>query len=84
MDVPLMPNQWIPIGERPRSVTVATEQLTWTQVVNPILSIARAHELAEAGAVLLASRHDQDRIVLLVRPSTRHQRRVAVGAGNGM
>lgn len=71
MDVPVLPNQWTPIAERPRSA-VATRQLTRTQAANPILTIAEARDLAATGAVLLANWHTDEKIILVVRPSTGH------------
>jgi hypothetical protein len=82
-EMPAMSAIWTPIAERKRSVANELEELTWTEHPGSIMTIAAAHKLAEAGSILMANQCLEDRVLLVVRPSTRHQRRASVRVRGG-
>jgi hypothetical protein len=61
-------HRWIAIAMRPRK-GLPGEKLYWQPISGAPVSIEEAWSLADAGTLLVASRHQPDRVELVVRPS---------------
>jgi hypothetical protein len=57
---------WTPIAFRPRR-SPFQEPLVWSSLFGAPIDIEGAHRLRESGAIVMASKHTDDRVVLLVR-----------------
>ena len=66
---------WIAIAMRPRGC-MDRQKLYWDQIPGAPVSVLEARRLAEAGTLLMASRHQPDRVELVVRPSAATLRNV--------
>jgi len=61
-----LPHRWVPIAERPR--TAVGFLPPWQPVPLVPLTIREAHELVDAGALILMCKHWPDKITAMVRP----------------
>ena len=59
---------WIAIAMRPRGC-MDRQKLYWDPIPGAPVNVQEARRLAEAGTLLMASRHQPDRVELVVRPS---------------
>jgi hypothetical protein len=60
---------WIAIAMRPRNC-LARQKLYWQPISGAPMSVQEAWCLADAGTLLVASRHQPDRVELVVRSRT--------------
>jgi len=60
-------NAWTPIAERARDCE-RDDTLFWEPLPRAPLSIEDAHHLVAADALVMANRHSDDRVELVVRP----------------
>lgn len=70
-DSSLLPNCWTAIAERPR-VLNGKQALEWRALPNAPLRISDAHLLFASDLILMANRHFDDRVELVVRPAVSH------------
>jgi hypothetical protein len=61
-----IPLSWSAIATRPR-VDHQTRGLIWTPLPDPVLTIEDARALAAEGRIFMATKHLDDRLVLLVK-----------------
>jgi hypothetical protein len=64
--IPMLPTTWTAIAERPRDADGA-ELLTWTELPRRLLGVHEAGALAAAGTILMANRHTDTMVLLVVR-----------------
>ena len=57
---------WTPIAWRPRA-TDPGSLLTWTPYLDAPIDVSAAHRLQVAGRILMANRHNADRVELVIR-----------------
>jgi hypothetical protein len=75
-----LPDAWTVIATRPRKSPGMTE-LTWSPVPWTAIDVETAHRLRLEGTIVMASRHERDRVELVVRPVTeRRSRHASPGA----
>jgi hypothetical protein len=72
-EMPAMPATWTPIAERARD-SIGDEKLTWTELSLAVMTIDQARALAESGQIAMAHMHQPEKVVLVVRPSTRRRK----------
>jgi hypothetical protein len=63
-----LPNRWTAIAERPR-VSDGTGFLEWRELPGAPLKVPDAHLLRASDIILMANRHFEDRVELVVRPT---------------
>ncbi len=73
----MLPAHWTPIAMRSRGTFSKHGQLTWCQLADAPIGVNTAYEMAAAGKLIMASRHYDDAVELVVRPSIRFNERVA-------
>jgi hypothetical protein len=64
---PALPVEWTPIAVRPRFARPSSAVLTWSALPEAGLTIEQAHALAAEGVLVMASRHTETRVELVVR-----------------
>jgi len=74
-----LPPCWTPIAFRPRHSRFQ-EPLLWSSVFEAPIDIEVAHRLRKAGAIIMASRHTDDRVVLVVRRAASSSRGQPAGS----
>ena len=62
---------WTLIATRPRSSRSVHCKLVWSDIIAAPISSAQAHELAKQGRLLIACKHYNDRIEMMVRSPLR-------------
>lgn len=62
-----LPPVWTPIGVRPRD-SIAGQRLRWQETPDAPLGIEEAQKLVAARQLVMANRHERNRVVLVVRP----------------
>jgi hypothetical protein len=65
----MLPTTWTAIAERPRDADGA-EWLTWTELPRRLLGVHEARALAAEGTILMANRHTDSVVFLVVRSAT--------------
>jgi hypothetical protein len=73
-----LPADWTPIAFRPRRSRYQ-EPLLWSSVFEAPIDIEAAHRLRKLGAIIMASRHTADRVVLVVRRAASSSRNRPTG-----
>ncbi len=58
-------NAWTTIAQRPRYVPEG--RLTWSEVPNAELRLSDAHALAATGQLIMANRHTDEMVFLVVK-----------------
>jgi hypothetical protein len=58
---------WVPIASRPRSSRNLHCKLFWSDIIDAPISAGQARALAQQGRLLIACKHYDDRIELMVR-----------------
>ena len=62
---PELPDSWVTIATRPRGFGV---KLIWREIKGAPLAVDKAQMLAKKGQILMANRHTDDVVELVVRP----------------
>jgi hypothetical protein len=68
-----MPEGWITIAERSRDTRGKLRPLEWHELADAPYRIESARRLAAQGILLIANRHYEDRVELVVRPTRRSE-----------
>jgi hypothetical protein len=71
VSIQLLPVTWTSIASRPREIDYG--DLVWEEFPQAILRIGEARKLAEKGAILMASRHTETTVELVIRSARRRK-----------
>jgi hypothetical protein len=73
VSLPMLPATWTSLASRPREIEVG--DLVWQEFPQPVLGVKEARKLAEKGAILMASRHTETTVELVIRSAGRRKHR---------
>jgi hypothetical protein len=63
-----LPRTWTTIANRPREPAPGRVSV-WTEQPGALISLEDAHKFADGGLLIMANRHFEDRVELVVRPA---------------
>jgi hypothetical protein len=67
-----LPNAWTPIATRARDAE-GVKHLLWQELPDAPIGVPEAQELLKAKKILMANRHNDDRVELVIRPTVMEQ-----------